>query len=203
MTTVGYGDIVPVTPLGKFIAGVTMIWYAQPLSALCVCARGSVRGRSGILVIALPVTVLGNNFADTYEQRARRGQLRRLRKSGELGRRLAEHAAAVRVEREALEDTLAQLRRAMARRAAAHGTVGGVEHAWTALEAGVAGGLARVEHFLLELPQDFALSRASTIRSFRMSSFEAEPAATRTGSATVELATLHRPMASASEPTQA
>jgi hypothetical protein len=42
-TTVGYGDMVPVTAMGKTIGGLLMI--------------------SGLLVLALPITVLGSNFA--------------------------------------------------------------------------------------------------------------------------------------------
>jgi hypothetical protein len=43
MTTVGYGDHVPVTPLGKLVAVFAMI--------------------SGIIILALPITVIGTNFA--------------------------------------------------------------------------------------------------------------------------------------------
>jgi hypothetical protein len=42
MTTVGYGDDYPVTPLGKFIASLTMM--------------------SGSLILALPISVIGSNF---------------------------------------------------------------------------------------------------------------------------------------------
>jgi hypothetical protein len=44
MTTVGYGDVVPLTPWGKLIACVAMI--------------------CGILIIALPITILGQNFTE-------------------------------------------------------------------------------------------------------------------------------------------
>eukprot|EP01006_Ploeotia_vitrea_P052612 TRINITY_DN67713_c1_g1_i1.p2 TRINITY_DN67713_c1_g1~~TRINITY_DN67713_c1_g1_i1.p2 ORF type:complete len:454 (+),score=242.72 TRINITY_DN67713_c1_g1_i1:83-1444(+) len=52
MTTVGYGDIFPRTTFGKIIASVTMI--------------------CGILVIALPVTILGSNFSDVYSLHKRK-----------------------------------------------------------------------------------------------------------------------------------
>ena len=48
MTTVGYGDAVPATMPGKIVAGITMI--------------------CGIIVIALPISVLGNNFTKLMQQ---------------------------------------------------------------------------------------------------------------------------------------
>ncbi|CAD7945182.1 unnamed protein product [Amoebophrya sp. A120] len=48
MTTVGYGDTFPVTPVGKLIGGCAM-----------VC---------GILSVALPTTVLGVQFGDSYAE---------------------------------------------------------------------------------------------------------------------------------------
>ena len=51
MTTVGYGDIYPV------------MWYGRAL--------GMVVMLSGILVIALPITVIGSNFSDVYRQKLR------------------------------------------------------------------------------------------------------------------------------------
>jgi hypothetical protein len=47
-TTVGYGDVVPTQPLGKVLGGVVMIF--------------------GIVVIALPITVIGSNFATIYKK---------------------------------------------------------------------------------------------------------------------------------------
>lgn len=47
MTTVGYGDMYPITTMGKLIAGLTAIW--------------------GIVLIALPVAVIGSNFAVIYQ----------------------------------------------------------------------------------------------------------------------------------------
>ncbi|KDO24717.1 hypothetical protein SPRG_10251 [Saprolegnia parasitica CBS 223.65] len=48
MTTVGYGDDVPVTPLGKLIASFTMM--------------------SGMLILALPISVIGSNFQQVMKQ---------------------------------------------------------------------------------------------------------------------------------------
>lgn len=47
MTTVGYGDLVPTTPVGKVI--------------------GSICAICGVLIVALPVSVIGNNFSTYYE----------------------------------------------------------------------------------------------------------------------------------------
>ncbi|KAK3264175.1 hypothetical protein CYMTET_27068 [Cymbomonas tetramitiformis] len=46
MTTVGYGDLYPVTPFGKLLGAVVMLF--------------------GMLVIALPITVIGSNFSMVY-----------------------------------------------------------------------------------------------------------------------------------------
>jgi voltage-gated potassium channel len=49
LTTTGYGDLVPVTPLGRLIAGVTMVM--------------------GTLVLALPIGILANGFVNDLHRR--------------------------------------------------------------------------------------------------------------------------------------
>ena len=50
-TTVGFGDLYPTTTFGKVIGTVTML--------------------SGVLVLALPITIVGSNFAHEYEKKNR------------------------------------------------------------------------------------------------------------------------------------
>jgi hypothetical protein len=58
MTTVGYGDVYPLTSAGQLIASVTMMF--------------------GILILALPITVIGSNFGAEYEDYLRRQKVRLL-----------------------------------------------------------------------------------------------------------------------------
>eukprot|EP00732_Lithocolla_globosa_P001923 Lithocolla_globosa_v1_NODE_1106_length_2866_cov_12.933120.p1 type:complete len:430 gc:universal NODE_1106_length_2866_cov_12.933120:1535-2824(+) len=67
MTTVGYGDETPITPLGKIVGVMTMV--------------------AGLLVLAFPVTVIGQNLSDVYEDHklklAREKLLRKIKGIGE------------------------------------------------------------------------------------------------------------------------
>ena len=59
MTTVGYGDFYPITDLGRFIACVTMV--------------------SGLIIMSLPMTVIGSNFADEMDLLKEQQEVRLMR----------------------------------------------------------------------------------------------------------------------------
>mmetsp|Transcript_32542 Transcript_32542/g.85748 ORF Transcript_32542/g.85748 Transcript_32542/m.85748 type:complete len:712 (-) Transcript_32542:189-2324(-) len=74
-TTVGYGDMYPVTDPGKAVGSICMV--------------------SGILVLALPITIIGANFSNEYG----RVQSEEKREAMELAAELAEDAARAEVEK--------------------------------------------------------------------------------------------------------
>lgn len=49
---VGYGDLIPVTPAGKLLAGLTIIW--------------------GMIVFTLPIAIIGSNFKKIYKKEENR-----------------------------------------------------------------------------------------------------------------------------------
>ena len=77
MTTVGYGDMHPASGLGKLVGKTTQSAYLENQSQV-VTTPGACCAVSGVLVMALPIPIVVNNFANFYlESKKREKALKR------------------------------------------------------------------------------------------------------------------------------
>ncbi len=57
MTTVGYGDLYPITTQGKIFGALTAIW--------------------GVMLVAIPVGIFGSNFSKVYQKEENKARIRK------------------------------------------------------------------------------------------------------------------------------
>lgn len=122
MTTVGYGDIAPIEDWGKFIASLTAL--------------------SGILIIAMPITILGTNFQETFYLRNHRKPSQTDQSHGDD--LITQHIYAIRYHRKQLDYSLSSVRIHLEERAGSTE----IKSTWSTIETVIVSGLYRIEKFL-------------------------------------------------------
>ena len=143
MTTVGYGDMVPLTSAGMVVAAITM---------LC-----------GIMVLALPISVLGQNFSDAYAEAAIKKAHDLSKVQPDMQTALGRHAAALKQHRLDLDKTLLQLRFLLEQRPGAQGEQ--FRELWNTMDLILLTGLYRIENYLLFLEKQGNLSKSLAMDS--------------------------------------
>jgi potassium voltage-gated channel Shab-related subfamily B protein 1 len=98
MTTVGYGDISPITGFGKIIGTCCAISGKDWNDALGKNKSPMSKMIAGVLVMALPIPIIVNNFAEFYNEQIKREKAIKRKEALEEAKKAEEEARLAEVE---------------------------------------------------------------------------------------------------------